>query len=148
MNEIEYQSLTDEFQSEQHAMHRKINEWRRWWKELSDIGQPRFGELHDRLRSIRDHLAAHFQHEEQSGFFQRVIEIEPECADQATALLAEHQKFLNDLNRLCTKLGPEEPEFESWGEANQAFEEFLRELEQHEKQEHALFVVWKDSEKN
>ena len=142
MNETERQSLTEEFQNEQHAMHRKIDEWRQWWQELSEFGQPRFGELHDRLRSIRDQLAAHFQHEEQSGFFQRVIEFKPEYEDHAAKLLKEHQNVLNELNALCRRLGKAEPEFESWGEANQAFEAFLQKLETHEKQEQTLFEVW------
>lgn len=148
MNETERRSLTDEFQSEEHAMHRKIDEWREWWNELSEFGQPRFGEMHDRLRTIRDHLAAHFEHEEQSGFFQRVIEMKPETAGQATSLLSDHQKFLNDLNRLCSRLGSPEPEFESWEQAKQAVEEFLCELEKHEKEEHTLFEVWKTSKKD
>ena len=148
MNETNRPSLTDDFQREQHAMHRKIDEWRQWSQELSEIGQPRFGEMHDRLRSIREHLAAHFQHEENSGFFQQTIELKPECANQAESLLGEHQTFLNDLEGLCNRLGPADPEFESWGEANKAFEEFLQRLQTHEKQEHALIEIWRNAKKD
>lgn len=145
MNGTERGTLTEDFQNEQHTMHRKIDDWRQWWKELSDFGQPRFGEMRDRLQTFRDSLAAHFQHEEESGFFQRLVDLEPECESQVTQLLTEHQQFLNDLNRLCSRLGSAEPDFESWGEANQAFEEFLSKLERHEKQEHQLFEIWKNS---
>lgn len=145
MNQTERQSLTEEFRQEQHAAHQKIDEWRQWWEELSEFGQPRFGEMHDRLQLIRAHLKAHFRHEEQSGFFQQIAEREPDYAPQCDRLVAEHQTLLNELDRLCTRLGTAEPEFENWGAANRAFEDLLRKLENHEKQEHSLFEVWKTS---
>lgn len=145
MNETEQSQLTDSFDREQLTMHQKIDEWRQWWKELSEFGQPRFGEMKDRLRTIRNHLAAHFQQEEDSGFFQQVCELHPECAPQATQLLSQHQRYLNELDRLCAKLESAEPEFESWGEAKQTVETLFNELATHEREEQTLADVWKNS---
>ena len=102
--------------------------------------------MYDRLRLIQDHLQAHFQHEEQSGFFQQVIGMQPESAPQITQLLSQHQKFVNALDQLCAKLGPAEPKFESWNDAKRTFEEFLEELDAHETAEHSLFEIWRNSD--
>ena len=51
--------------SEQHrAMQREIAEWREWWHELDEFGQPRFEEMGVRLGRFHEELAAHFQLEE------------------------------------------------------------------------------------
>ena len=148
MKNTERSSLTDEFQHEQHTTHQKIDEWREWWNELSEFGQQRFGEMHDRLQLIRDHLDAHFRHEEQSGFFQQLAERQPEYAQQCEHLASDHRMFLDKLDHLCEKLGVAEPQFESWGKACQTFEELLGELEVHEKEELLLFEAWKNTEKS
>lgn len=142
MTQSNHQPLADEFHHEQHGLHEKIDEWRKWWSELADLGVPRFGEMHDRVRLIRDRLETHFQHEEESGIFQEISDMKPKHAQLATQLLSDHQKLLNDLSRLGARLGATDPEFATWGDARRSFDEFLDELETHERNENELLDLW------
>lgn len=148
MTQGDHQTLATTFRNEQHDLHHQIDDWREWWNELSELGEPRFGEMHDRVQSIRNHLATHFHHEEESGIFQEISNLKPKHAQQATQLLSDHQKLLNDLNRLCARLGTPEPEYATWGDARRSFEDFLDELEIHERNENALMDLWAESDGN
>lgn len=142
MTQSERRELAEQFQHEQVDLHQEIDEWREWWRELSELGDPRFGEMADRLHHIRDRLKAHFQHEEQADLFKEIAAKQPKHAEQTERLLAEHKGFVGELDRLCDQLRGCTPKFECWGDAKLSFEEFLNELEAHETEEKKLLEIW------
>jgi hypothetical protein len=136
------QALVETCRHKQTILHRKIDECREWWRELAEIGQPRFGEMNDRLSRIRDLLESHFEYEERSGFLQEVARMRPDHAERCRQLLDGHRGFLERLDQLCSKLSGDEPQLEFWGDAQRIFEEFLNDLESHEREETALLELW------
>ncbi len=115
---------------EHRQLHREIEEWRRWWQELSQLGEPHFGEMGDRLAQFREHLATHFQHEEFRGPLSGPV---PSlAADQVAAIWQEHAQLLAELDDLIRRLHACGSEIGCWGEARQAFETFLDRLHAHE----------------
>ncbi len=92
---------------DQHAaLDREISDWRTWWKELSELGQPNFGEMGDRLAQLRENLVAHFAIEESHG-----------SPSRATRLREEHPELIAELEGLIARLHSCEGGFECWGGA-------------------------------
>lgn len=115
---------------EHRELNREIEEWRRWWRELSELGEPHFGEMGDRLAQFREHLSAHFRHEEFRGPLAGPLPAQ--AADQAAAIWQEHAQLLAELDDLIRRLHACGPDVGCWGEARQAFETFLDRLHAHE----------------
>ena len=138
----DHQAQAASFRTEQHELHHKIDEWTTWWNELSQLGEPRFGEMRDRVEVIRDRLETHFHHEEESELYRETSAIKPQYAQLAEQLVSEHRELLDRLRELCTTLAAPEPQFATWGDAKSSFQEFLNELEEHEKQENKLIDLW------
>lgn len=119
---------------EHQALQEEIAVWRNWWDELSQLGQPHFGEMGDRLSQFREHLAGHFRHEE-STF---------PTAGEAGALFAdafrEHAQVLAELDQLVDRLRRCGPDVGCWGNARNSFEEFLDRLHAHETREAELLA--------
>lgn len=125
-------------QKEHTLLDREIADWRAWWRELSEMGIPHFGEMGDRLTRFRDHLAAHFAHEEQQGCLPVVIGLPAGSVKQMAELRDDHSPMLAELDRLIARLQACEPDFGSWRNARQDFEAVLDRLNQHEQAEDHL----------
>jgi len=138
MNNLDTRSEVDELKDEHASLEHEIADWRTWWDELSQMGQPHFGEMAARLERFRDHLAAHFVHEEQIGLLPAVSQLPKETVDTVARLQDEHRPMLAKLNQLIVRLRACGPEIGCWGQARQEFEEFLDQLHQHEEAESRL----------
>lgn len=124
--------------SEHASLDGEIAAWRQWWRELSEMGDPHFGEMGDRLAHFREHLAGHFAHEESQGCLSLVIGLPPEAVKQMATLRDEHSSLMEELDRLVTGLHACDSEFDCWGKARQEFERFLDRLDTHESAEDSL----------
>lgn len=121
------------------AIGEQIDEWREWWRELSEIGQPHFGEMGDRLSRFRDTLAAHFRHEEFRGPMAKLIQAaEADQAERIRAFWKEHGEMLSELDELIKHLACCNGEICCWGDARDRFEAFLDRLQGHDREEHFL----------
>ena len=116
----------------------EIGEWREWWGQLSQLGDPHFGEMGNRLAQFREHLAAHFAHEESQGCLSLVMELPDDLVRRTAELRDEHPKLLSELDALIARLKQREPEFDCWGNAREEFEDYLDRLNSHEEAEDTL----------
>jgi len=142
MKNSERQTLATQFHEEQDRLHDRISEWRSWWEELSEWGEPRFGEMAQRLRLIRDRLRQHFQHEESAECYEQISRIGPKYREESDRLVSEHGPLIDRLEYLCAQLEGCEPGIDCWGDAKRMFEEFLQELRSHERDENTLIDCW------
>lgn len=124
--------------NEHASLDREITEWRTWWKQLDELGDPNFGQMGDRLERFRDHLQGHFAHEESDAGVALFANLPPELSKQADDLRDEHGKLLQQLNALVDRLHVCDLEHDCWGSARQDFETFLDQLNTHETAEDAL----------
>ena len=123
---------------EQESLRREITEWREWWKELSEMGKPHFGEMGMRLSKIRDTLSQHFQHEEQGQCFPEIIREDSSKVREVEQLTLEHGELLEELDRVIERVGSCGDDDLCWGDARDLCEAFLLRLEGHEDKENAL----------
>jgi len=138
MSQQNTQADAARLKSEHASLDREIADWRTWWRELNEMGQPHFGEMGDRLAHFRAHLAAHFAHEESQRGLSLVAELPPESVKRLAQLRDEHGSLMEELDRLIMRLQGCEPEVECWGGAHQEFEAFLGRLDAHENAEEAV----------
>ncbi len=135
MTNIEAAALRNEHTS----LNAEVDEWKQWWGELNEMGDPHLGEMGDRLSQFRDHLAAHFAHEENQGWLSMTMEFPAELVEHVAELRDEHSHLLQDLDSLILQLQQCEPGIDCWGEARQRFEDLLDRLNAHENSEDALW---------
>lgn len=121
--------------SEHASLNREIADWRQWWEELKEMGQPHFGEMGGRLAQFRAHLVTHIAHEEKL-----LSESTAEVAKQLPRLRDGHAGLLSELDRLIERLRACEPDFECWSAARLDFDRFLDHLQAHEADEERLFA--------
>ena len=119
--------------SEHASLNREIADWRGWWEELKELGQPHFGEMGGRLAQFRAHLITHINHEESL-----LGEAPAEVAKALPRLQEAHAGLLSELDRLIERLRACEPDFNCWGAARSEFEQFLDHLQAHEADEERL----------
>lgn len=117
---------------------RQVGDLREWWSELDDLGTPRYDEMGGRLSSLREILADHFQQEEKGGYLAAALAVAPRFNEEASELCAQHAKFLEALDQFIEQLMTTPPAFQSWQEARDHFEQFLKELRRHEARENAI----------
>lgn len=113
-------------------LEREVADWREWWRELSELGQPCFGEMSDRLQHFRSRLSAHFQHEKLRG------PLAGQPGEPVAAIWRDHAQLLRDLDQLIARLQDCGPDACCWGGARREFEEFLDRLHAHELHEARL----------
>lgn len=128
-------SLTTEHSS----LNREIADWREWWAELKEMGLPNFGEMGARLARFREHLAAHFEHEENEKSLALVEQLPHETLDRLAQLRDEHAGLLADLDHIVERLQACDPQFEGWSDARSEFDAFLTRLKAHENAEEAAY---------
>jgi len=91
------------------------------------------------MRDFQSQLLKHFDVEEEGGFLQSVLSALPHAEYQVHALRDEHQEMIMRLNRILDKLrSMQAPSAEIQQELHQDLHGLLRELIQHEEQEHIL----------
>ena len=116
----------------------EIGEWRQWWEELAEMGEPHFGEMGTRLAQFREHLAAHFAEEENGAFLKLVNMADSQTVNEVARLQDEHKMFLTDLDSLVNRLQACDCDMGNWGNARTEFEDFLDRLNSHEEVEEEL----------
>ena len=131
---IDAQEL-DRFDQEHAELDRQVDEWRTWWCELSEMGQPRFSEMGQRLRTFRENLAEHMRHEESSRYLQGLARGNPDHQDEAAQLWRGHHQLLNRLDALIARLSSCNPDYCCWSAARRDFEAWLEALHTHEREE-------------
>ena len=119
----------NELQQEHDSLQQEIGEWRRWWNELSQMGEPHFGEMGTRLARFRDHLSQHFQHEEFRG------PLAGRTDPEAASVWREHAQLLGELDQLIARLQKCGSDVGCWGGARRDFEGLLDRLHAHEEHE-------------
>jgi hypothetical protein len=119
-------------EQEHQAIEQEVAAWRRWWDELSQMGQPHFGEMGDRLARFRERLSAHFQSEEFRG------PLAGRPGPEVAALWREHAQMLAELDLLVARLHRCGPDVGCWGSARHDFESLLDRLHAHEQRETEL----------
>lgn len=125
--------------TEHASLEREIADWRQWWAELKEIGQPHFGEMGNRIAQFREHLAAHFAHEESQKGLSLVKDLPPETVQRLAELRDEHAGLLEELDSLIERLQSCEPQFHCWSDARKEFDSFLTRLDSHENAEEAAY---------
>lgn len=120
----------------------EIDGLRAWWRETGELGQPRFGEMGERVAHLRTRLAEHFAFEEQGGYLAELLETAPNVAARAASLEHQHPALLHALEDLAERLREEPPRFESWSEARMVFEQFVHRFHDHEHAEHELIQTY------
>jgi len=120
------------------SLDHEIADWRTWWRELSELGKPQFGEMGDRLTHLREHLAAHFAHEESQPGLDLSLNLPPNDVQRMAALRDEHKKLLSELDHIINRLCGCSAEYDCWGKAREDFETFLNRLNAHEEAEEAV----------
>jgi hypothetical protein len=139
MNRQDTRTEVASLKSEHTSLEREIAEWRHWWAELKEMGQPHFGEMGARLARFRGHLAAHFAHEESQKALSLVDDLPPETVRRLAELRDEHSGLLEELDGLVERLQSCQPQFDCWSDAREQFDAFLTRLDAHENAEEAAY---------
>ncbi len=127
-----------ELEQEHQALQCEIEDWRQWWRELREIGEPRFGEMGGRLRQFRDHLQNHFLHEQQASPLAELESSKQPLGKCVLQLWAEHRSLVEELDVIISRLDACGSNSVCWGDARAVFESFLDRLQAHDAGEYQL----------
>lgn len=89
---------------------------------------------------LSSHIKQHFDHEEQAGYFEEVIDVAPRLSDRAEALLQQHLELVDQLDLLQRHAESSAPIDSWWARLNQMFDEFFHRFLAHEQAENALLL--------
>ena len=95
----------------------------------------------DRISALRDLLAAHFCHEENTFDLPMVLQLSTDKVYQVADLQDEHEQFLNDLRDIVDRLKKESTEYQYWGDAQNDLEAFIDRLSAHEAAGEAILAA-------
>lgn len=130
-------ALYRDWQAEDRALEAGIAEIRRWMYEVSQFGEPHFGEIATRLKLFRQQLIQHFEREREM-----LIEIADSHLTSTREVNAMGEQSSVDRGRLFAqiddlmeRLNQVDPPFNSWQQAMKEVEDFIDVLEQHENRE-------------
>ncbi len=132
------QQLNDVMQrwNDEHAeLSKKITEITRWLGEVSQLGVPRFGELAERLRHLRDRMLQHFDREDKLGEEMHLSHACVEVEATRRRAASDHLHLTERLDRLIAKLSELDPPFNSFQQAIDEVSLFVDAFEQHEEEE-------------
>jgi hypothetical protein len=90
------------------------------------------------LRELKQHVAAHFQHEETEGYFTDAVAAAPRLKSLAESLLQQHPQLLQMLGDLLKLAELGQPSFQWWQELGTDFDAFARCFHDHERGENSL----------
>jgi hypothetical protein len=94
--------------------------------------------LREPLQALRDYLRCHFQQEERGGFLEESLARMPRLAAAATAVLAEHPRLLEELDRLIESLPMADISRLQRADLEAGFDRFCQHLLTHERNENAV----------
>lgn len=127
------QSLINTLQTEHEGLFDEISDVERFWFEVKELGHgPKYDEMACRIHCLRERLSRHFADEMRGGYLAGALENAPELAPQAEALKRQHSQLLAKLDGLSERLKSRESAFQNWDEVHREFEQFLKELQEHE----------------
>jgi hypothetical protein len=92
----------------------------------------------ERLRALREHLASHFEQEEEGGYLEESLARMPRLARDVRAVLGEHPGLLAELDGLLDHLSARDIGEVAWRQAGHDFEAFASHLLAHERRENAV----------
>ncbi len=138
-------SQTDDFlqmlSTEHVEISKRVSDLRRFWSEVNELGDgPKYEEMGARIRQLRDHLAEHFELEEQGGYLASAIQRAPQLAEQAEQLKQQHQQILDTLDNYSSRLQACGESYQCWKDVLVDIEQFLDLLHEHESTEAAIIV--------
>jgi iron-sulfur cluster repair protein YtfE (RIC family) len=116
------------------AEHRALHALLDQIQKASAPEEPNTADLVERLDTLRERLAAHFDGEERSGLFDQIQELAPEQAHECAKLCDEHLTLLQRVDHLRTA----DPEVRSTPEWREGLRTMLSELAHHESAENEL----------
>jgi hypothetical protein len=91
-----------------------------------------------RLGDLREHLARHFEQEEEGGYLEESLTRMPRLSRAVRDVLAEHPRLLAELDGLLERLAARDIGSEAWRQAGCDFEAFASHLLAHERNENAV----------
>ncbi|MEK6236132.1 MAG: hemerythrin domain-containing protein [Planctomycetales bacterium] len=128
---------------EEHAEQRRIlARAEQAFRDFSDEDRsPRDRDLagiSDQLADLRPHLTRHFAFEERGGYLCEALEVAPRYSEEAAELQGQHAVFLKQLAEIEGRVRDFPFGRESWNAIQDAFEDFLATMSEHEHRENAL----------
>ncbi len=96
------------------------------------------GELRNGLAELDRHLAAHFVHEEEGGYFAEVLQIAPRYKSEVDGLLSQHPLLREMLSSLLSKVDDAPLTMSRWQDIANGFERFVEHFIEHETDENDL----------
>ena len=94
--------------------------------------------LREPLQALRDYLCCHFQQEERGGFLEESLARMPRLASAAKAVLADHPRLLEELDRLIESLPMADISGLQRADLEAGFDRFCQHLLTHERNENAV----------
>jgi hypothetical protein len=122
-----------------HLLRTEIDQLQLWLKESDEYGRPQFGQMGDRVQSLRDVVAEHFALEDDGGYMAGPLSVAPELAERAAALHADHPRLLAEFAALADALRECPCRYDCWSAARRDFQQLLERLELHEHRENELW---------
>lgn len=83
-------------------------------------------------------ILAHFEHEEEGGYFAQALDAAPRLSERAAQLLAEHLEMAAELVALRNHARQAGSSWQWWEELNEMFNGFVQGFEKHEAEENTL----------
>ncbi len=108
-----------------------------WWPDASQptVSAMNAREVLVRLTELRDTLKFHFAFEEDHGLLPEDLASDVRLEDKANGLLTQHEGLLERLNAVIASVPVTSESLSAWSVAKGHFEDFRKELEQHERAE-------------
>jgi hypothetical protein len=125
---------------EHHDITRQIDDERRWYAEIRQLGKPSFGEMATRLNRLRAHLAAHFDSEER---VEKDAASRGECKATSELMLGlqkVHGSLLKRLDSMISRCEGCGSSYDCWGDVGTEFETVISDLHAHETEELELLA--------
>jgi hypothetical protein len=116
-----------------------VAELKTWLEQADEYGRPQFGQLGDRVLSIRRVIAEHFSLEDEGGYMSGPLAAAPHLFGRITALHADHPHLLTEFDILGAKLRECPTKYDCWGDARRDLQHVLDDLELHEHKENELW---------
>lgn len=98
----------------------------------------RLAAVRDCLRSLRDHLGAHFLQEERGGFLEEAVARMPRLGAAVSVLMAQHPALLAELDGIIAALPSSPASAAEWEHVGKAYADFAARMSAHERGENAV----------
>lgn len=140
MNHSETAAELQQLVREHEELRSRIESENAWWRDVREIGKPRFGEMGSRLAHLRKSLASHFEREEsleKTAIHQAVCKASPAQFD---AMMGDHRDLLGRLDRMIAKANDSGGSYACWGDIGLEFSELIHAIDEHEAEELRLLA--------